>query len=229
MCKICGIGYAVSPAEVFMYFKDRESAALKLLPLLEKYQKDDPIVLGIPRGAMPMAKIISVGLGAELSALLVHKIPHPENEELAIGCIGISGKIYNLPYVKQLLIPESYIHAVGKRILLELKERQRKYGLPELNLKNRTVIIVDDGIATGATTECAISEVRSAGASQVILATPVATKEAVKKLKSVVDELVVLAVPAEFYGVGQFFYTFPQVTDEEVIELLHGDEREQLY
>lgn len=206
-----------------MYFKDRQSAAQQLLLKLLKYKFDNPLVLGIPRGAIPMAKIIAEGLNAEFSALLVHKIPHPDNEEFAIGCVGLSGKTHKMPYAQDYLIPESYIETVSQLVLAQLKERQRLYGIFDLRMKKRTVIIVDDGIATGATTVCAIDEVRLGGASKVILAAPVASREAFKKLKPLVDDLVVLDVPPGFYGVAQFFASFPQVTDAEVIRLLHGE------
>lgn len=212
-----------------MYFKNRESAAQQLLLKLMKYREEDPVVMGIPRGAMPMAKIIAVGLGAELSAVLVHKIPHPDNEEFAIGCIGISGKVYRLPYVKNFAIPETYINQTAGEIHLKLKKRQAEYGLENLNLEGRTVIIVDDGIATGATTECAISEVRMSGARKIVLAAPIAARDAAKKLMPLVDELVVLDIPFGFFGVAQFYSSFPQVSDEEVIHLLHGDEVRDSY
>lgn len=206
-----------------MMFKDRESAAYLLLEKLEKYRGKNPIVAGIPRGAMPMAKIIADGLGAELSAVLVHKIPHPENEEFAIGSIGISGKIHRLPYVSQYGISESYIQSAAKTQLETLKKRQSKYGLAEINMKDRIVIIVDDGIATGATTIGAISEVRSLGASKIVLATAVSSVSAAAEIKSLVDDFIVLDVPRNLFAVGQFFSHFPQVTDDVVVELLHGE------
>ncbi|MDD4975014.1 MAG: phosphoribosyltransferase family protein [Bacteriovorax sp.] len=211
-----------------MYFKDREAAAYQLLEKLEKYRGKNPIVAGIPRGAMPMAKIIADGLGAELDAVLVHKIPHPENEEFAIGCVGISGNIHRLPYVEEFQISESYIQSAAKTQLETLKERQKKYGLGEPKMKDRIVIIVDDGIATGATTIGAISEVRSLGASKIILAAAVSATSAAREIKPLVDEFIVLDIPSGFFGVGQFFLSFPQVSDEEVIAMLHGENSAQV-
>lgn len=223
--RVYGIEDAPFVMGVSMVFKDREAAAYKLIQKLEKYRGKNTIVAGIPRGAMPMAKIIADALGAELAAVLVHKIPHPDNEEFAIGSIGISGNIHRLDYVKHYAISESYIQSAAKKQLETLKNRQRKYGLGELKMKDRIVIIVDDGIATGATTLGAISEVRAQGASQIILAAAVSSAEAAEEIKPLVDEFIVLDIPMSFYAVGQFFNDFPQVTDDDVVEILHGENR----
>ncbi len=206
-----------------MIFTDRESAAYLLLEKLQRYGGKKPIVAGIPRGAMPMAKIIADGLGAEISAVLVHKIPHPDNEEYAIGSIGISGNINLLPQAAEDGISESYIQTAAKRQLETLKKRQSKYGLEKINMKDRTVIIVDDGIATGATTIGAIAEVRAQGASKIVLATAVSSTSAAAEIKSLVDEFIALDIPRNLYAVGQFFAHFPQVTDDDVVRLLHGE------
>jgi len=203
-----------------MIFKDREEAATLLLKKLEKYKGTNPLVLGIPRGAIPMAKIIASGLEGELSAILVHKIPAPFNEEFAIGSIGLSGEIKCLIDIDSEGIPESYLTDAAKKQLNLLKQRQQFYGLKKPNYKDRVVIIVDDGIATGATTLAAIHEVRLHQVKKLIVATPVASKESAKRIKSLVDDFVVLSVPEPFYAVGQFFSDFSQVSDEEVIEIL---------
>lgn len=211
-----------------MAFRDREEAAFQLLKKLTHYKDKNVIVAGIPRGAMPMAKIIADGLGAELGAVLVHKIPHPDNEEFAIGSVGLSGNIHRLPYVEHAGISEAYIQTAARKQLETLKERRRKYGLGELNMKDRVVIIVDDGIATGATTIGAISEVRSVGAAKIVLAAAVSARDAAAQIKPLVDEFIVMDIPPGFFAVAQFFDHFPQVTDEEVIEMLHGENRAQL-
>lgn len=210
-----------------MIFKDREQAAYQLLDKLKKYKGQKVVVAGIPRGAMPMAKIIADGLDAELSAVLVHKIPHPESEEFAIGSVGISGHIHRSPTVQAENIPESYIQKSALKQLEILKEREIKYGLGKVSMKEKIVIIVDDGIATGETTMSAIEEVKSLGARKVVLATPVAAAAAARKMKSLVDELIVLDIPERFYGVGQFFFNFPQVSDEEVIRMLGTQQRKK--
>lgn len=208
-----------------MIFKDRESAANQLIPKLQKFKNDNPLIVGIPRGAMPMAKIIADSLGADLSAVLVHKIPHPFNVEFAIGSIGISGKIHLQPYAKNNDIPEDYIRGATKIQFRTLKERQKRYGLENLTMKDRTVILVDDGIATGATVIGAISEVRALGAKKVILAAAVSSSDAASEIKHLVDDFIVLDIPPGFYSVGQFFSYFPQVSDQEVISILHGESK----
>lgn len=207
-----------------MIFEKRESAAFLLLSRLQKYKDTNPLVLGIPRGAIPMAKIISDGLGGELSAVLVHKIPAPGNREFAIGCVGLSGHIYRSPYVYETGIPENYIQAEAQKERLDLEQRFQQYGLTRVDMKDRVVIIVDDGIATGATTKCAIHEVRAQSPQKIVLATAVSAKDSAVELEALVDEFVVLSVPFGFFSVGQFFNHFPQVTDEEVIEALHPSE-----
>ncbi len=206
-----------------MMFDNRESAARLLLKKLSQYKgQEDIVVAGIPRGAMPMAKIIAEELGAELSAVLVHKIPHPFNEELAIGSIGLSGHYELLPYAEAEGISKSYITSKANEQLKKLKKRQQDYGLVTPDYTGKTVIIVDDGIATGATTIGAIHEVRSQSPKKIVLAVPVASEDAAKRIKPMVDELIGLYITPYMMSVGQFFTSFEQVSDEEVIELLHG-------
>lgn len=204
-----------------MRFRNREEAARLLVDKLKNYEGTHPLVLGIPRGAIPMAKIIAEGLQGECSAVLVRKIPAPDNEEFAIGSIGLSGHIQLMPYTASMHISETYIKKAAARQLELLQERQRLYGLEEPNYYNRIVIIVDDGIATGATTLSAIYEVQHHKPRKLIVTAAVSSIESAEKIRSMVDELVVLDEPQFFYGVSQFFDNFYQVTDEEVIELLN--------
>jgi putative phosphoribosyl transferase len=208
-----------------MIFKSRESAARQLTERLQGYKHKQVIVAGIPRGAIPMAKIIADDLGAELSAVLVHKISAPFNVELAVGSVGLSGHIHTLPFAAHYGIPFSYIETEAQEQMLALKIRQRKYGLREPDYKGRTVIIVDDGIATGATTISAIHEVRSFSPQKIILATPVSSDEAAEELNGLVDEFVCLYIPEVMFSIGEFYESFPQVSDEEVISLLHHSDR----
>lgn len=203
-----------------MNFADRESAARLLLGKLKKYKGQNPLVLGIPRGAMPMAKVIARGLGGELGAVLVHKIPYPGGEEFAVGCVGISGHVHSMPYAHDFKVPEEYMRKTAEAQLEVLKKRKADFGIGEYDYENRTVIIVDDGIATGATTICAIHEVRSRHPGKVVLACAVAPPGTARKLRPMVDEFVVLDEPETFYAVGQFFDHFPQVSDEQVVEIL---------
>lgn len=203
-----------------MKFSDRIDAARRLLKKLEGYKGKNPLVLGIPRGAIPMAKIIADGLQGELGAVLVHKIPSPDNEEFAIASVGLSGQIQRQPYINSLDIPEAYLKAAAQKQLELLKSRYQRYGLSKPNYENRIVIIVDDGIATGATVLSGIYEVRLQNPEKIIVAAGVASEDSAKKILEVADELVVLSIPTPFYAVGQFFSDFSQVTDDEVISIL---------
>ena len=203
-----------------MQFKDRAEAARLLLKKLLKFKEKKPIVLGIPRGAVPMASIIAKGLEASLGVVLVHKIPSPFNEEFGIGSLGLSGHIHRVSSMGSDEISESYWEAEAARQKLCLEARQRAYGLEDPDYKDCCVIIVDDGIATGVTTLSAVYEVRAFDPKSIILATPLASTESIEMLKPLVDEIIVLQVPDHFYAVGQFYENFTQVEDEEVIQLL---------
>lgn len=205
-------------------FENRENAAALLLDKLKHYKGKKTIVAGIPRGAMPMAKILSDELKGDLSIVLVHKIPSPYSKELAIGSVGLSGHIHLLPCIERQSITGSYIAFKAKEQLDKLKERKEYYGLKELDFKDRIVIIVDDGIATGATTLSAVHEVRSCSPRKIVLATAVSSTEAAERLRPLVDEFVTLYLAENMYSISQFYNTFPQITDEQVLELLHGTE-----
>jgi putative phosphoribosyl transferase len=197
-------------------FRDRTDAARQLLRKLQKYRDQDPLVLGIPRGAVPMAEIVAEGLGGELGAVLVHKIPAPGNEEFAIGSIGLSGQVHRNHDFEGLGICDRYFEQAASTQLKHLRERQSKLGIPDLECAGRTVILVDDGIATGATALAAVREIRSSAPSMLVLAAPVVAQEAASLLRPLVDELVTLAEPELFWAVGQFYSDFSQVSDAEV-------------
>ncbi|MGZ3771051.1 MAG: phosphoribosyltransferase [Bdellovibrio sp.] len=203
-----------------MIFKNREDAAQKLLKPLMKYKNQSPLIIGIPRGAMPMAKIIAEGLNGELNAVLVHKIPAPYQEELAIGSIGLSGKIHRLPISESFGISNAYIEKEAARQLEILKKRQEKFHLPKLDCKNRLAIIVDDGIATGATVIGAIHEIRLQKPRKLVLAAAVVAKNTADNIRNLVDEFIALDEPEFFYAVSQFYVDFGQVTDDEVVEII---------
>jgi predicted phosphoribosyltransferase len=210
-----------------MKFKNREEAAKLLLKKLLKYKGQKPLVLGIPRGAMPMARIIAEGLQGELNAVLIHKIPAPNQPELAIGSVGLSGEIYQLPMIEAFEIPDSYVQQAAHQQLEVLKKRQERFHLPPLNCRNRIVIIVDDGIATGATAIGAIHEIRSQKPKKLILAAGVVAASTATEIRGMVDEFIVLDEPEYFYAVSQFFSDFAQVTDDEVVEILKDVEKSQ--
>ena len=211
-----------------MIFKDRVEAAELLVEKLQEsladLQDKKLTVLGIPRGAMPMARIIADKLGGDLDVVLVHKIPAPMQPELAIGSVGVSGEAYRDPAIEGWGISERYIQQEAENQVRLLKQRRTAYGLPETgpDLTDRNVIIVDDGIATGSTMMGAIHEVRAGNPNRVIVAAAVASREATDLLRQAADELVLLHQPELFMAVGNFFQDFSQVSDEEAIELLQS-------
>lgn len=200
-------------------FKDRQEAGQLLLQKLIKYKGQNPLVVGIPRGAMPMAEIIADGLSGELNAVLIHKIPAPGQEEFAIGSVGLSGHVFRLPYIRSHGISESYVTTAAAEQLEKLQQRKARFLLPDLNCMGRIVILVDDGIATGATAIGAIHEIRSQKPKKLILAAGVIPASTSAQMRSLVDEFIVLEEPEFFYAVSQFFQNFSQVTDEEVIQI----------
>lgn len=202
--------------------KDREDAARLLLKQLMKYKDKNPLVLGIPRGAMPMAKIIAEGLHGELNAILVHKIPAPYQKELAIGSVGMSGKIFKLPMVESFEISDLYIEHEAARQMEVLKKRKERFHLADLKCQGRTVIIVDDGIATGATAIGAIHEVRAQKPQKIVLAAGVVARSSAAAMRDLVDEFIVLEEPDGFFAVSQFFQDFSEVTDDDVVRLLRN-------
>jgi len=203
-----------------MIFQDREDAAEKLVNKLQAYKGINPLVLAVPRGAIKMADIIARELDGELSVILVHKIGAPGNEEFAIAAVGLSGHIDRQSYVERLRISDEYLNAKAQEQIKILKARSQKYGLKEPNYTNRTIIIVDDGIATGATLLSAIHEVKTHQPAKIIIAAPVAASSSAELIRKEVDELVVLYETENFYAVSQFYKDFNQVSDEEVIEVL---------
>jgi predicted phosphoribosyltransferase len=202
-----------------LFFENRESAALQLVEKLNQYKGKNALIAGIPRGAIPMAKIIADGLEGELGAVLVHKIPAPENEEFAIGSVGISGHIHRQPYVEEEGVPESYIRSAAQKQLQMLKERKKKYGLPDSSFKDRVVIVVDDGVATGATAIAAIHEVRAQCPKKIVFAAGVTAPKAGDQIRRLVDEFVVLSEPTDLFSIGEFFEYFPTVTDDMVAKI----------
>ena len=207
-----------------MLFKDREHAAGLLAQRLISYRGKNPLVLGIPRGAVPMASIIAEELGGELDVVLVRKIGAPEQPELAIGSVDEAGNVYLSDYVSELGVSEEYLKRETERQLAILRRRRAIYTPNRLPIDpaGRIAIVVDNGIATGATMIAALRAVRAKKPRNLIGAVAVAPPETVARLEQEVDDLVCLKVPPDFYAVGQFFEDFSQVTDEEVVAILSG-------
>ncbi|NPA03939.1 MAG: phosphoribosyltransferase [Epsilonproteobacteria bacterium] len=203
-------------------FKDRFEAGKALAEALKRY-KNDPstLVIALPRGGVPIGYEIAKELDLPLAIFFVKKIPSPYNVEAAIGAITEDGLEYlNLQAIKMLGIPRSYIDAQVKTILQKIKEKRKLYNTPLPQVEEKRVILVDDGVATGASLYLAAQALKRKGAKEVIVAVPVSSKEGVELLKRAANEIVVLEVPSNFVAVGQFYQDFHQLNDEEVVELL---------
>lgn len=207
-----------------MLFKDRKDAGMQLVPKLEKYKgRQDVIVLGLARGGMVTAAEIAEGLDVPLNVIVVRKIGAPGNEELAVGAIAEHGEgIFNENLVGALGVSRDYLKREVERQRSVLKERLELYRgkTPAPDLKGKTVILVDDGIATGASMRVAIKSMREAKVKKIVLAVPVAAPESLHKISLEVDETVCLHSPAFFEAVGEFYREFDQTSDEEVVHLL---------
>ena len=205
-----------------MRFKNREQAAHILAKRLSKYQGKSPLVLGIPRGAVPMAKIVADTLGGELDVVLVHKLGAPGQPELAIGAVDETGHVYLGDYARAMGNSSSYVRE-EKQAQLKILRQRRSFYTPyrtPINPTGRIVIVVDNGIATGSTMLAALRTLRAKKPTNLIAAFAVAPAVTLTRIQAEADEVACLYAPAEFYAVGQFFEDFAQVSDEQVIEIL---------
>lgn len=204
-------------------FRNREEAAEQIAARLDHHRGSNPLVLAIPRGGVPMGQVIADRLKGELDIVLVHKIGAPGNPEFAIGSVDESGHVELNPGAEQYGISSDYIEREAERQLETIRERRARYRRPPTRAEGRVAILVDDGIATGATLSAAIRSVRAQSPETLVVAVGVAPPPTVDRLRREVDELVCLEAPAEFMAVGQFFRDFRQVEDEEVIATLGGE------
>ncbi len=213
-----------------MRFRDRREAGLLLAARLQRYRgKPHTVVLGLPRGGVPPAAEIARRLELPLDVIISRKLGAPENREFAIGAVAEGGKVYLNPEgVVSTEASQDYVAAVTARQREEIARRQRLFrdGEPLSLPRGSTVILVDDGIATGATVIAAIYALRDQGVGRIVLAVPVAPPDTVARLRKLVDELVVLSTPGLFWAVGAFYEDFAQVSDEGVRELLEEAGRE---
>jgi len=209
-----------------MIFKDRLEVAEKLVPALSSYRGQNPLILAIPRGAVPMAHYLAKALQGELDVILICKLGAPGQPELAVGAVDESGEVYLHPYAKELAISKTYLEEELLEQLHVLRQRRSLYtpDRSSIDPKGRVVIIVDDGIATGSTMLAALRAVQAKRPKKLIAAVGVAPAESVKRLEAVADDVVCLARPEPFYAVGQFFEDFSQVEDKEVTSLLNPKE-----
>ncbi len=205
-------------------FRDRRQAGRQLAALVGDYAgRNDVVVLGLPRGGVPVAFEVAQGLGAPLDVFLVRKLGVPGHEELAMGAIASGGvRVLNEDVVRTLAIPPETIERVAQHEQLELERRERVYrgDRAPIDVRGRTVIVVDDGLATGATMRAAAQALRQQGPARVVIAAPLAARETCHTLASEADEILCAMTPDPFYSVGLWYDDFSQTTDDEVRELL---------
>ncbi len=208
-----------------MLFQDRADAGRQLAKALLKYKDQHPAILALPRGGVPVAAEVAAALSAPLDLVLVRKIGVPDQPELAMGAVT-DGKqpavVRNNDIIELCGISDEAFDAVCKEELAEIERRRRRYigERPRAAVEGQSVIIIDDGIATGATTLAAIRAIRSRKPRELVLAVPVAPLDSIKKLRSEVDAIVCLDTPRDFGAIGYFYQDFRQVDDEEVIATL---------
>jgi putative phosphoribosyl transferase len=208
---------------MYKVFEDRHDAGRALVPEIQRCDLKNPIILGLPRGGVPLAYEVAIALKAPLDTIVVRKLGAPFQPELAIGAIA-SGDVYvlNEAIVRSLAIDEASIAEIVARESAELKRREQQYrgDRPYPDLAQYDVVLVDDGLATGATMRAAVEAVQSMSPSTLTVAVPTGSISAVRKVAALVDRVICLESPAEFSAVGQFYRDFAQTTDEEVRELL---------
>jgi putative phosphoribosyl transferase len=212
-------------------FRDRKDAGRRLAKRLERYREESPIVLALPRGGVPVAYEISRALHAPLDVFLSRKLGAPGREEFGIGAVAQGGvRLLNERAVEALEIPKEYIERAAKEETEEIERRLRLLrgeGRPDPEVEGRTVILVDDGIATGVTVRAAIEALRQLHPRRLVLAVPVCAEQTTETLRSEVDELICLEAPSNLMAISLWYRNFEQTSDEEVIELLEHARREQ--
>jgi len=203
-------------------FVSREQAAELLAQELIRYKGRHPLVLAIPRGAVPMGSLIARLLDGELDIVLTHKLCAPMDPEYAIGAIDESGWVYISPVAARAGISPSYLEQEKKRQLDSLKHRRIRFksGKKPAAVKGRIAIVVDDGLATGATMIAALHAIRAREPARLVCAIPVAPSDTLDRVSELADEVICLQVPDDFRSVGQFYQHFPQVEEDEVIRIL---------
>ena len=211
-------------------FADRAEAGQILAAALGQYAgRQDVVVLGLPRGGVPVAAEVAKALRVPLDVLVVRKLGAPGQEELAIGAIGEGGvRVLNAGLVRSLGLTDDDIDRIAVREERELERRVAAYrgGHDALEVAERTVIVVDDGVATGATMRAGLQALRAMGATKIVAAAPVGAEDSVATLAEEADEVVVLQTPAWFSAVGQWYENFGQTTDDEVRRLLADNRRQ---
>lgn len=202
-------------------FRDRSDAGKQLASLLKKRGVEADVVFAIPRGGLPVAREVADALGLPLDVVVAKKLGAPHNPELAIGAVASDGSVWlNDDLVERIGIEQEYIEEVREREAASAREKERRYRDREGYGSLGRVLVVDDGIATGATVTACVESVRNAGADYVVVAAPVGSPDSVERLRDVADEVVCVETPPHFQAVGQFYQEFGQVSDDEALEYL---------
>ena len=206
-------------------FENRTQAGQLLAEELKSkgYGGENTIVFAIPRGGVPVGKVIAEELGSLLDVIVTRKIPAPNQPELALGAVGPEGtRVIDISLVKRLDVTDDFLKEKIQDLQNQVAERIKLFrrGNIEYDISGKVVIIVDDGIATGATIEAGVRFLRTKSPKKIVLAAPVASHDSIEALEGLVDDMVILNVPEEFRAVGQFYKEFSQVIDGEVVELL---------
>jgi len=212
-------------------FFNRTEAGQFLAENLSSYaDREDVIVLALPRGGVPVAAEVAKRLNAPLDVFVVRKLGLPGHPELAMGAIASGGaRVFNGEVVNALRIPDEVIDAVSAEELIELQRREKAYraGRPPLDVEGKTVIVVDDGVATGSTMLAVISALRQLNAARIVVAAPVAAASTYSEMQRAADEVAAVILPENFYAVGLWYKDFPQTSDDEVRDLLAQAARRQ--
>jgi predicted phosphoribosyltransferase len=207
-----------------MMFRDRFDAGETLAEKLREYAgRADVVVLALPRGGVPVGYVVARELGVALDVFVVRKLGTPGQAELAMGAIASGGvRVLNRDVVEALGIPDWAIDEATQQEQAELERRERQYrgDRPPLDVRGKTVILVDDGLATGSTMRAAAAALRKAGAARIVVAVPVAARATCDQLREEGNEVLCATTPEPFFAVGQWYKDFAQTTDEEVRELL---------
>lgn len=203
-------------------FKDRFDAAEQLLPLLQNYKDQaNTVVLAIPRGGLELGYVLARGLNVPLDVIFTKKIGMPGNPEYAIGAVSdlhvFLNSNFNIPELQDYIAHE--VDSI--RQIIQERIKKYRYSMPPFTIENKTVIVVDDGVATGSTLLATLALIKAYKPKKIVVALPVSSREAYTKIQKEADEVVCISAPASFMSVGQFYEHFDQVSDEEAIRLLH--------
>ncbi|MGH7714088.1 MAG: phosphoribosyltransferase [Gemmatimonadaceae bacterium] len=216
-----------SPARFMRVFRDRADAGIRLAEHLGDYADRDALILGLARGGVPVAAEVARALEGELDVVVARKLGAPTSRELAIGAVTADGGFYvNKQLIRELAIPTQYVERLTAMEMAEARRQEERFRFgPPPNVNGRTVVLIDDGLATGATMIAAARSVRGRSPSQLVVGVPVGSAEACEELRAEADDVVCLVTPRPFWAVGLYYQDFGQIDDDEVVHLLQQTRR----